>query len=801
MLKSFIISALRNFRRNGMYSVINVFGLAVGLAGFMIIMIFISGELSYDKHHPDYRNTYRVAMDLEMSGNITRAAVSGGTLGKLMNEEIKGVRSYTRFVHYPRSILFDSGDKKINFNDILYCDSSFFEFFSYKVLQGDLQTALTEPYSLVLTSAGAKRLFGEKDPIGRSVLFDGQDSYVVRAVIEDPMKATHIQFDALASFSSLESIAPYDRFINTLFAFVTFNYVKLHSGFKPEDISAPLDSLVQRHMGEGMKDSGAGFKFYLQPVQDIYLHSHLRHELRSNGDVNNLYIFSAIAFFILIIAAINFITLTTARSVKRSMEVGIRKVFGAQRRGLIIQFVGEAVITALLSVILSILLIELLLPEVSRLAGSELMIWMGDFRSYISLLLGLAVVVGAISGVYPAYVISAYKPSGIIQKRLRGGKRTSWFRNAMVVLQFMITIFLVCGTIVIYLQLAYMKDRDSGITLEDRLIIPLRGGKMISKYETVKSGFMGISGVESITASSAYPGNFRQRAGFYPEGSSRDDMWMLQNVQVDHNYFEVMEIKLLEGSAFSENPEVDSLNVIVNEALVKEAGWEHAIGKFVGIPMGDAANDIKLKVIGVVADFNYASLHESIKPLLIMHDPARLANICVHLTPGSESMALEEMEGLWNEMFPGQPFSYFFLKEDFNRLYATDVKLSQVFTWFTILAVIIACMGLFGLSSYMTIERTREIGIRKVLGASSSQLVRMLIKTFVLLIIVAAMLAIPLAWYGMHEWLQNFAHQTSLSWWIFPLAIIIALAIAVITVIFQSLRAANKNPVDAIRWE
>ncbi len=784
-----------------MYTFINMLGLAVGLSGFMLIMIYVYSEISYDKHHPDSKNTYRVAMNLEMAGNITKAAVSGGTLGLLMHEEIKEVAAYTRLLHYPRTVLMTSGDQKIYFEDIIYADSSFFDFFSYKAYLGEPAEALREPYSLVLTRSGANRLFGDDDPIGKSIKWNTTDNYIVRAVIEDPVQPTHIHFEALASFSTLENIAPYNRYINTLYAFVVLNYVKLYEGYGSEDVKPAIDSLVERHMGEGMKDSGATFDFYLQPIEDIYLHSHLRHELKANGDIKNLYIFSAIAVFILLIACINFITLTMARSIKRSVEVGIRKVFGAERRNLVFQFLSESIILALLSMLLAIILVEIMIPEIAHLSGSKLSLSLADAGNYFLLLFGITIVVGVLSGLYPAYIISAFSPLIVMRKRINAAYKTSWFRNVIIVLQFLITIFLLCGTIVIYLQLDFVKNKDTGISLENRIVIPLRGSGMISKYRDTKASFESLPGVEGVTASSSYPGKFEQRAGFYPEGSSRNDMWMLQNVQVDYNYLEVMDIKLLEGQNFSLNPEVDSLNVLVNEALVNEAGWENALGKYIGIPMSEDVDDVKLNVIGVVGDFNFASLHESVKPLVIMSDPSRMVNVTVKISPAGFSETLNEMELIWGNNFPGQPFNYFLLEDEFKRLYFADMKLFEVFTWFTFLAIFIACMGLFGLSSFMTAQRNKEIGIRKVMGSSSLKVLLLLIRSFASLILVAAIVAIPLSWYGMHVWLQNFANQTPLYWWIFPLGALLAIFAAVATVGFQSYKAANKNPVDAIRWE
>lgn len=801
LISSTFRSVLRNLWKNRLYTFINMLGLAVGIAGFMLIMIYIYGELSYDRHHPDYRNTYRVAMDLEMAGNITRAAVSGGMLGVLMHDEIKEVASYTRMVQYPREVLFTWNDRNLYFDHIMFADSSFFDFFQYKTLVGDASEALRIPYSLVLTRSSAKRIFGDDDPIGKQVSWDQGDSYVVRAIIEDPIYPSHIQFGALASFSTLENIPPYNNFISMLSAFITFNYVRLHEGCSPDDIKAPLDSLVMRHMGEDIRESGAGFTFYLQPIKDIHLHSHLRHEISANGNITNIYIFSAVAAFILLIACINFIILATARASTRLLEVGIRKVYGAMKRSLVCRFMLESMLTAIIGMFLAIGMIEVMLPEIEQLSGSGIHNTMGSVQHYIGYLLILTLAVGMISGIYPSIVISAQSPLGIIQRRAinKGGK--SWFRSVMVTLQFLITIFLICGTIAIYLQIEFVKKNDTGISLDNKIVLPLRGRNMVDKYTDTKGEFEQIAGVEGVTSSSSYPGNFRLRRAFYPEGASRDDMWMLLFTHVEQNYFDLMDIDIILGQGFSENPEVDSLHAIVNEALVKEAGWDDPLGKFVAIPGQDEQMDVKYKIIGVVQDFNYASLHESVKPLLILHDPGRASNITIEVNPGNFAGTMQLLEQKWDELYPGQPFNYFLLSEDFNRLYMSDIRLSEVFVWFTLLAVFIACMGLFGLSSYMTEQKSREIGIRKVLGSSSLQIVLRFVKSYYLLIFIAALLAIPLAWYAMDVWLQNFSERTPLHWWIFALSALVAMIVAGLTIAAQSYRAASRNPVDVIRWE
>jgi putative ABC transport system permease protein len=776
-------------------------GLSVGMAGFMLIMIYIMGELSYDKQHEDHENIYRVAMDLEMSGNITRAAVSGGMLGVLMHEEIKGVAAYTRMVQYPREVLFSWQDKKLYFDNIMFVDSSFFDFFFYETLAGDVSEALRMPYSLVLTRSGAKRVFGDEDPLGKAVKWDAGDTYVVRAMIEDPAFPSHLQFGALASFATLENIPPYNNFINMLTAFVTFNYLRLYEGYTAEDIKVPLDSLVIRHMGEDIQESGAGFSFYLQPVTDIHLHSHLRHEISPNGNINNIYIFSAVAAFILLIACINFIILSTARASTRLLEVGVRKVFGAARRGLLVRFLGESMLTAFLSMLVAIGLVEIMVPEIEQLAGSRMPVAMGEFGNYFFYMVILSIVVGLISGIYPSFVISAQSPLRIIQKRIAGKNSKPLFRNIMVIIQFMITIALISSTIVVFLQLSYIRHKDTGISLDNKIVLPLRGRSMINRYKEAKNELKQLGGVKAVTASSSYPGNFRLRRAYYPEGSSRNDMWMLLFTHVDQNYFEMMDIDLVLGQGFSQNPAVDSFNIIVNEALVEEAGWEEPLGKFVAIPGEDETQDIKYRVIGVVNDFNYASLHESIKPLLIMHDPSRVSSITVELGSADAAGTLSAIEAKWEEIYPGQPFNYFDLKADFERLYHNDIRLSEVFVWFTMLAVFVACMGLFGLASYMTEQRRREIGIRKVLGSSTLQVVHLFLRHFSLPVLLAAVVATPIAWYAMNEWLQNFNERTALSWWIFVAASLLALAIAGITVAAQSYRAARQNPVDAIRWE
>ena len=801
MFKNYFKSAFRNLLRKKIFSAINILGLAIGLASFFLITIYVINEINYDKHHKNADNIYRVIMRTYMSGNVIEAAVSGGLLGRILYDELPEIVQYTRFYQTPRPILLSNGDKDFSQDKILFIDSSFFDVFSYDFISGDPKTVLIEPFSLVITENIAKKFFGDENPIGKSIKWNNSDNYIVKGLIKNQEHNSHINSEIFASHSSLYQHPLLKYYVDNLFAFVTQNYVVLNENAFADKTEGKIPELVKKHMGTGMDETGANFEFFLQPIKSIHLHSDLVHELESNGDISNVYIFSVIAILILLIACINFVNLSTAGSSVRALEVGIRKVCGANKAMLFRQYIIESIIISILSLLIAYLLIELSMPVFNEVTGKEFSVgFFSNWKISLGFIL-LTFFIGFLSGSYPAVYLSAFNPLKVLKGNTARGSGRSMFRNFMVIIQFTISIILICSTIVIYKQLSFIKSKDIGLNKDDLIVIPMRGRDIITKYQTIKSELSNLSGVKDATASSSYLGNFGQRRGYYAEGTLRRNTFMILNLQVDQNYLNVMEINLLSGRNFYKDSELDSNAVIINKALKDHLGWKDAIGKSIYIAADTVTNDYQLKVIGVMDNFNYASLHEEIKPFLMNLQENRLRYIYIKISHSNQNEILKRIETKWNELNPSTPFDYFFQESKFGELYSSEQKMGNLFIYFSILAIFIALLGLFGLSLFSINQRVKEIGIRKVLGSSVFEVIRLLSFSFLKLVLLSSIIAIPIAWFAMNKWLQNFAFSTQLNWWIFAVSALIAVIISLTTVILQSYFSAIKNPVDSLRYE
>jgi len=799
MIINYIKTAFRNLYTHKFYSIINILGLSIGLACFILILFYVYNETSFDKHHDHSKNIYRLGLKGVMSGSEFQAAVSGGPLGRIVMNEIPEVINFARLRELRTSILFTYGEKQIYQDHMMYADSTFFDVFKYEQLYGDLKTALYLPHSLVFSESTAKKYFGDENPIGKTIKWNNNRNYTVTAVFKDQTQNSHIDFDVFISYSSLYDTERGRQLSNSFFAFTTFNYILTTEDASPEEIDRKIAEVVEKYMGDSMREYGSTFSIFLQPLLSIHLHSNVMHEFGREGDANKVYIFSAIALLILFVACINFINLATARSSKRAMEVGIRKVFGANKGMLFRQFISESLLTAIISIGIALLLVELLLPTYNNLTANTF-----DFSDLNPLLIvllisGLAVSVGLVSGSYPAIFISSFQPIKVLKGNLFRSSKKSLFMNIMLVLQFIISVFLICSTIIVYRQLNYIQTKDIGINKSNLITIAMREAKVRENYETIKAEFANISGVNAVTSSSRALGYFNQRMGFLPEGGLPTDSRMILFLQVDPNYLDVMETKMMMGRNFYENSRTDSLSIIINNSLRKELGWDEPLGKHMIISDADVG-ETKLKIIGVVEDFNYASLHEDVKPMIIFSKPANYY-ISVRYNPTNETQLINQLEEKWTEMYPSIPFDYFIQEERLNELYRSETTMGDLFIYFTFLAIFIAILGLFGLTTHNAEQRTKEVGIRKVMGGSISKIVKLLTSEFAKLVIIANIIAWPLAYYFAHDWLQNFSYRTDIKWWIFPLAGILSLGLSTIIVGIKAYQSANKNPVDALKYE
>jgi len=802
MLNNYWKIAWRNLLKNKVFFFLNMVSLAIGLAGFVLIGLYVYTELRYDRHHKKADQIYRLVLKGEMGGEFIEAAVTGGPIGPILKAELPEVIQNTQIQEVRRSVHLTYDNKHFFEEKIVYADSSFFDVFDHQFIAGDPQTALEKPFSIVLTRRMAEKIFGNENPAGKVLKWNNSNDFAVTGVIENHTGNSHLQFDAYVSLNTLLANPRTRPMVTSLFTFTTFNYIVVQKGVSITGLQTKVDALVEKHMGEGMREYGGKFTIDLQPLSSIHLHSHLLHELGQQGDISRVYIFSAIAFLILIIACINFVNLSTARSSKRALEIGVRKVFGANRKMLIQQFLGESILISFFSLFTALFLIEMLLPFFNILSGANFNFgWIGNVR-FLSLLVLFAFLVGLVAGIYPAVFLSSFDPGKVIKSDFMNFQGKAGFRNVIVTFQFAISVFLIFSTLIIYRQLHFIENKNLGFDKENLMIVPLRTPAMISKYKTIRGELQNIQGVAEVSASSGYLGNFQQRQGYYPEGVPRTEAWMLLNLQTDFNYPEMIGTKLKSGRGFSENVPADSNAVLINEALAREMDFENPVGHYIALPDGEnEATDTRYKIIGVVEDFNFASLRESVKPLLINLNPANLRYLNIRMKPENRETTISAITRKWEEIFPSEPIDYFFLDQRFPELYSGDLKTGNLFVAFTIIAIIIALMGLFGLVFYTTERRTREIGIRKVFGSSVKEIVFRLNNEFIRWLLVASLVAWPVGWVFMNSWLQNFAYRVNIPWWIFGLATVLAVFVSMITISAQAIISARKNPVDALRYE
>ena len=800
MIKSYFQLAIRHLLKNTSFTIINIVGLSIGLAASFLIFLHVHTELSYDNHFKNAPDIHRIAVKASMSGNEFKACVTGGPLCYILEKEIPEIDGFTR-IREGRMTLLTAGERSFYEEHFLYADSSFFKIFSFDLIQGDPTNVLIHPYTIVLTEKMAAKLFGSEDPVGKSIKWNNGKHFTVTGVIKDYDEKTHLDFDFLVSFSTLYQNERFRNFLSSLFNYSTLNYIKLRPGADPKAVELKMAEVVDKNMAERLAQIGGKYELYLQPITDIYLHSNVLHEMRVNGNASAVYILAAVAALILIIACINFINLCTARSAKRALEVGIRKVFGANKGMLFSQYILESVILVLLSLLLAIIIFNLMLPFFNSLSGNnfttnEFLNW-----DYLLLVFGIVLLIGFLAGSYPAIFLARFKPVMVLKGFLLRNPQKSHFRNIMVVTQFVISILLIAGTLLIYRQLSYLTNKDLGVDQQNLVVIALRNSDMTTSYSSLKAEMKNLPGIIDVTGSSAYLGNFQQRRGFYPEGGDLDDMTLMLHMQVDPNYLDVLKANIESGRNFFENSKVDSNAIVINKSYQKELGWANPLGKFIYIPGNEGEEGYPLKIIGVVEDFNFASLHEKVMPLIIMNRMENVRYLNIRINPQDKKQVIGLIADKWEQLYPAYPFEFFMQQTRYEEMYTSEVNMGRLFMYFTILAIFIAGLGLFGLSSYTTEQRTREIGIRKVLGSSIMEVVILLSKEFVKLIAIALIIAVPISWFGMDQWLHRFAFQTNISWWIFVISGILSIAIAYLTIIYQTVKASRAKPVDSLKYE
>jgi putative ABC transport system permease protein len=798
MFENYLKIALRNIKRNKGYSFINVAGLALGMACCLFILFYVLYEFSYDTFHEDSDRIYRVAMEFRAKDQpVKYGAVTPPTVAPAILDKYAEVEDAARITWANGIVKY--GEKQFFEDGILYADQSFFNVFTFPIIKGNPETALKEPYTAVLTESTAEKYFGREDPVGKTISINYQRDYEITGVVEDVPPNSHFTFDLLFSFAPIEESLQNAPIGKLWFSHSYYTYIKTRSENPSPAFIEGVYNLSANLIGDFENRVGFHQRFFLQPLKDIYLTSNLGFEPGSTGKKAYLYYFIAIAVFILIIASINFVNLSTARSTGRAREVGIRKVAGAEKKQLIIQFLGEAFFTTIISAGIAVIIILFSLPYFRAFTGKDVEL---NFNSGIVLCLILTpLAVGLLAGSYPAFFLSAFHPIDTLKGAFGHTKKGRKLRKGLVVFQFTISILLIVSTIIVSRQLHFMRNRDLGFDKEQIVVLSLRGsGEARQKYDVLKNEFMKHSTIVSASASYTVPGREPSSRAMLPEGFTGDQWQTFLINWADYDYLETYKIELAAGRDFLRDFETDKEEAfILNEAAVISLGWnspEDGIGK-----NWNLGNRRKGKVIGVTKDYHFNSLHQKISPLVIHLDPSYFVYLSLRFTTDSISETLSFIEETWKELVPDEPFSYFFLNEDFDRQYRAEEQLQAIVSLFTFMGMVIACLGLFALVSFSAEQRKKEIGIRKVLGSANHKIVFLLVKDFLILVLVANVLAIPAGWLSMNKWLQNFAFRTNMSIWIFLLSGSAAFAIALLTVSFQTIKAATANPVDSLRYE
>lgn len=804
MLKHHLTVALRNLRRNGAYSILNVVGLAIGLASCILCYLFIADELSYDRHHEKADRIYRLVLDLKLlSQSVRPFAIASPPMGPEVAESFPEVEKMVRFRPYfegglPGPVSVSRGENRF-YETFFWVDETVFDIFTLPLLAGDPATALVEPYTIVISRRLAEKYFDDTEVMGQVLKLDtgfSEADYKITGVMENVPETSHLHFDVLASFSTLYSEGDIRNQLDSWATYDMYTYLLLPEGYPPEELEAKFPQFIESIGGE---EARRALTWRLQPLTDIHLHSHLLSEAEPNSDVAYLYIFTAIALFTLLTACINFVNLATARAGDRAREVGMRKVVGAHRSQLIRQFLGEAVILTVLATAVAVLLARLALPVLNSLIGKQLSLAGLASPTAVVVLLGVVVLVGVVAGSYPAFFLASFRPVDVLKGGIfAAGTRGVLFRRALVVVQFAISIVLIVATVIVSDQLSYMKGRQLGVDIADVAVIPVRDTSLRDRYDVVRAELVRDPHVRAASLSAIVFG--KQPPNISMRGAGLDEAVTIDTLVIDEEFIEMFGLEIVAGRDFSPQIESDPKDAfIVNETAVKTFGWgspQDALGKEViwaGFKKG--------RVVGVVKDFHYRPLRFPIQPLILHVRPLVFHFVFARIDSGDVAGALASLEESWRRVLPDRPFEYFFLDAEFERLYRAEEALAKAFGYFAVIALVVASLGLLGLAAYTAQQRTKEIGIRKVLGASSPGIVVLLSREVTGLVMISAVVALPVAYLVMNRWLEDFAFRISLSPAPFVLGALGALLIAWVTVASQAWKAAVRRPVETLRYE
>lgn len=794
MIRNFFTTALRNMTRQKGYTLLNIVGLTIGIASTLFILLYLNHELSYDTYHEHADNVYRISSQITEPDNSFKWAVTQFPLGMALKQEYPEVEQYVRFIGQGRS-LFEIGEKRLYERKIMYVDSTVFEVFSFDMLAGDKKTALFAPNSIVLNRSVAEKFFGSVgEAMDKTLKIDGEDEMKVTGVFEDMPSRSHIIVNAMISSNTLPQ-----RPANWG-SFGIYTYVKLVPGSDPIAFEGKLEEVITKYVATIFDQFDITVKYSLLPIKTIHLHSDFEGEPEPVGNMNYIYLFAAVGIFMLLIACINYMNLATARSAKRAREVGIRKVLGSWRIHLIGQFLAESVLLTLISMALSLLLIFILLPTLNSLLDLSLDFSLLFQPLLLLSILGILVLVGIIGGSYPAFFLSSFQPASVLKGSLHRIKGNVPLRKILVVTQFAISLAMLICTGIVYDQLNFLQEKDLGFTQDQVIRFGLNQPGSREKWPVLREKLLQHPGVIQAGTANSSPGlGYSKQLWTVENKDGVLEQKGMDHYYMDYDFVSTLEMEIVEGRNFSREIVTDtSTGVLVNEAMVKRMSWDNPIGKRFQFDGQDST--AFSYVIGVVKNYHHQSLYNPIEPMLFRPN-LNNGNVHVRIRPDNPEETVDAIKQTWAETFPTIPFEYVYLDTEFQAQYEEDQRRSKVFSSFALLTIIIACLGLLGLASFSAEQRTKEIGVRKVIGASVQQLLILLTKDFVILLGIASLIAFPVAWYLMKGWLEDFAYATEISWLTFVGALIITLVITILTTTYHAYKAATANPVEALKYE
>ncbi|MFD2920046.1 ABC transporter permease [Terrimonas rubra] len=801
MFKNYLKIALRNLRKNKLYSSVNVIGLTIGLVGCLLIGIYVWNELTYDKFHKNGDRIARIIMETKSSGSADKIALTGTKVGPEFKRSFPQVEFYVRTMKYPLSLA--NGEKAFDEKNVLYADADFFNMFSFPLLRGNVATVLDGPQKIVLTEKAAKRYFANDDPIGKVLRINGgTKEYEVTGIVTDAPLNSQIQYDIIISFASTNAFKT-EKWSEA--NYVTYLLLNNKNQIKE------LDAVIQPFMKKISKDElripeTSGYKtFHLEPLESVHLHSNVAAGLEANGNITYIYVLSVVAILILLIACVNYTNLATAQSVSRGTEIGVRKVMGAGKSQLLKQFLGESFVITCIALVLAIVAGIVLLPMFNNITGKEFEVSLFFSPLFLLTAILLCIVISLIAGAYPAFVLSNTRLVNILKSGLRVSSSGGGLRKSLITFQFVIAIFLVAATFIVVKQVSYIQNKKIGYNREQVVVLPV-DYKTRGVYDQMKDAIRANANVLSVTGAYEDPTSIGWGDGIVTDDGQGQKELSLNATPVDLDYLKTMGMELAAGRDFqrsdfaTQDTSANGANYkgtyIINEKAARDLGWtaEQAIGKTVsrGVPG---------PVVGVVKDFHFESLHTAIGPLLIFLDTSLVSQMFVKIKAENTASTIAALGNIWKTRVTHRPFDYHFLDEDFNTLYKAEERTAKIFTLFSGLAIILACLGLFALAAFTTIQRTKEIGIRKILGANVTNITVLVAKQFLSLVGIAILIATPLAWWAGNTWIADFAYRTELNWWIFAIAGLLAVIIALATVSYHAIRAAMSNPVKSLRSE